>query len=155
ITGDLTIQGPENELVASRIDVSGRGFPPGQGPGAGVDCGNTSGASYGGAGGADRWAPGGGTYGLLESPRGLGSGGYDKWGGGRGCVGGGGALTVDGMVLGDGAGGVNWAGGGGGAVNIECTTLRGTGMITAQGGARGTVAMAPGAGGGRIALRCE
>ncbi len=66
ITGNLTIQGPLGKLPASRIDVTGRGFPIGQGPGAGPNQGGGStmywpqGGSYGGAGALG--SPGGTTF---------------------------------------------------------------------------------------------
>ena len=55
ITGDCTIQGASGSLVASRLDVYGKGYPAGQGPGVGANAPSpsygTSGGGHGGAGG--------------------------------------------------------------------------------------------------------
>ncbi|MCK5474021.1 MAG: hypothetical protein KAI53_01325, partial [Candidatus Aenigmarchaeota archaeon] len=156
---DLTIE--EN----AAIDVSGKGYSGGNGPGA----------------------DGGLTYGNLTDPNDLGSGGgsaaccsgsggsYGGVGGGGGCngacggptggSGGGiirlnifGTLTNNGSILANGAnggGGINSAAGGGsgGTVYLYVGTLAGNGSITSNGGNGGSAQTTAGAGGGgRIAI---
>ena len=123
-----------------------------------------NGGSYGGLGGIYSGGSVNTVYGDLMNPGEVGSGG----GAGAYCPyycssqpggnGGGlvkitaGALQVDGSIIADGGAGTattyNGGGGSGGGVNLHVSTLSGTGMIAARGGA------GPGGagGGGRIAV---
>jgi hypothetical protein len=100
-------------------------------------------SAYGGQAGAFT----GKTYGPISNVTSLGSGA---------AVAGGGAirlvvddtLTVDGALTCDGAGTAAGNGGAGGSVWIECATLQGSGVISADGSAVGTVNR--NGGGGRI-----
>ena len=172
ITTDITIQGADGALVASRIDASGRGYGGGEGPGAGGDTANNAdagGAGYGGAGGDGRaggaaGGAGGSAYGSVFEPVDLGSGGgHAHPAGGSGGAGGGairlvvaGTLTMDGDIRANGLAGTspNYRGGGGsgGSIWITCDTLAGTGLITAQGGNGAGTGQGGGGGGGRIAV---
>jgi hypothetical protein len=88
VSGNVIVQGVDGTLVGSAIRASGGGFGSLLGPGAGNDCGGTTGASHGGRG-----APadgdchlGGEVYGLYYLPTEPGSGGYTGPGGGVGAV---------------------------------------------------------------------
>lgn len=158
IDGDMTIDS------TSAIDVRGRGYPGGTGPGAGTTNGSSnSGAGHGGPGGLVPYplARGGGTYGSVMTPTTLGSGGGSPSAGySAGATGGGathlqvgGMLTLDGLLAADAA--ASAAGGGsGGSVWIVATRLTGKGSISACGGSAGSTTCASG-GGGRIALDCS
>ncbi|MFN0150483.1 MAG: hypothetical protein ACKVU1_07220 [bacterium] len=162
IAGDLTIES------GSSVSVNGRGFAPGQGPGAGVPGANQGGgggyAGRGGTGGAG--SPGGLTYGSVTAP--WSEGAFGSGGGStlRGGAGGGaihlvvgGTCTVDGVLSANGddgrtGGGAQGGGGSGGSVWLEAGTLAGAGTISANGGAGGVSggAAGGGGGGGRLAL---
>lgn len=109
--------------VGSAISADYKGYPAGQGPGAGeyLICGTYgagSGGGYGGRGGDVLCSTGGGTYGSSIAPEELGSGG------GNGGAGGGaiklvvtGTLTNDGIITANGAQGTR-GGGSGGSVYV-------------------------------------
>ena len=136
ITGNATI------AAGARIDLTGRGYAPQGGPGAGL---GQSGGGHGGRGGlgSDNYA-GGNAYGSITEPVDLGSGGgngYSTTVGGRG--GGairmdvGGTLDVQGSIVANGGTpwGFYWAGGGaGGSIYLTVGTLAGAGTISADGG---------------------
>jgi hypothetical protein len=172
-SGAVLVQGAAGPQVASRIDVSSRGFPSGQGPGmAGLTNQNGAGGSHGGQGGR---ATGTGfqlpadTYGSLTAPTTFGSGGSPSSSNGSGTAGagaGGGAIvitasgpvTIDGQVLSNGGtGSTSWyasGGGAGGSIWIAAPSIAGIGQIAADGGA-GSIAGYAGAGsggGGRVRL---
>ena len=157
---DLTIAGNLHIDATSRIDVGGRGYAAGTGPGMGYVhiTGVGSGGGYGGLGAelpgvmpGGGSLPGGSTYGSITQPTDPGSGG----GGGYGGAGGGvirlvvgGDLTVDGAIRADGAVGINSSGGGsGGSIYVIANRIAGSGTFSASGGEG-----LGGGGGGRIAL---
>ena len=160
VAGGVTIDG------TSRLDVSGKGYGPASGPGAG-SLGSGSGGGgggFGGTGGRGDQGSGGLAYGALTAPVELGSGG----GNGYNCTGGtgggsiqltvGGTLLVDGSIRAHGTGGgafYSYGGGGGsgGSIFITAGTLAGSGLITAQGGPGGG-STAGGGAGGRTAIYC-
>ncbi|HMN96054.1 MAG TPA: hypothetical protein PKC43_01530 [Phycisphaerales bacterium] len=167
VATDVLVQGAEGSLVASRLDVNGRGHPAASGPGAGITfCDRPSGGGHGGAGGdGSLGALGGNTYGDFAQPTSMGSGGGNDTCGTvtPGGAGGGvirlsiaGTLTVDGSVTANGNSfpANQAAGGAGGSLWIECGGLFGSGTISANGGA-GNVSWSGGGGGGRIAIHCE
>ncbi|MEJ5296677.1 MAG: putative Ig domain-containing protein [Armatimonadota bacterium] len=158
ITGDMTIQGADGSLVASRLDVAGGGSPSATGRGAGSNGSNYGGgAGHGGVGGSSSQVAGGVSYGSLLQPSTLGSGGgkgsSSVGGAGGGCVRlqVSGILTVEGIITADGKlGGTTGGGGSGGSVWLTVGELRGSGTISANGA---TVSSPAGSGaGGRIAL---
>jgi len=150
-----------------KIDVSGCGFGSRSGPGAGGDGPNHGcGAGHGGIGGrsADSSARGV-AYGDFEQPDTLGSGGgadsdgHNRPGGAGGGVvrlSVGNALVIDGQILADGlagsSGSENGGGGSGGSVWISADDVTGAGVISAVGGAGGSLNVGGGGSGGRIAI---
>ena len=147
--------------LGAGIDVSGRGYPSGQGPGAGTSTWNLGGAAgSGGVGGSWGGIAGGGVYGSIIEPSspGSGGGGSGYWGSAGGAGGGvvrlvvGGTLTVDGTLSANGADAPHYTSGGGsgGSIWVNAGTLAGTGAINAKGGA--SSANTGGGGGGRIGL---
>lgn len=71
----------------SRVDVTGCGYAPGNGPGAGVSGDNGGGGSHGGVGGRGQHGPASGTaYDLYDNPSTPGSGGGNYRGGSGGGV---------------------------------------------------------------------
>ncbi|HPC61397.1 MAG TPA: hypothetical protein PKX23_12105, partial [Verrucomicrobiota bacterium] len=165
VDGDLLIES------GARVDVSGRGYPAGTGPGAGKPAlyGSVGGSGggyggYGGAGGTNADTVNvGGVYGAVAAPALFGSGGgrgylsLDLGGSGGGVVRleVGHLLLVDGIIVADGAAGTNRASGGGsgGSIWLVAQTLGGAGAISANGGA-GEPGFGGGGGGGRIAISC-
>ena len=161
VQSDLTIDN------TASINADGRGYPSGEGPGAGGYRRPTggiyyygSGAGHGGNGGRGRYNLAGQegiAYGSITEPVEPGSGG------GKGGAGGGairlnvaGILTVDGSVSANGNDGNFYGGGGsGGSIYITTNTLTGSGNIAAVGGSstdEGSVGDGGGGAGGRIAL---
>ncbi|MBI4657136.1 MAG: hypothetical protein HY746_10400 [Elusimicrobia bacterium] len=132
-----------NEFImesGSMINVKGKGYARGKGPGA---TGYIGGAGYGGHGGNGYHAEGGVPYGSIVNPDELGSGGGPNPYWGPGGSGGGlavlkisGTLQLDGVIDADGIGGLAESGGGssGGAINITAGILTGSGTIHADGG---------------------
>ncbi|MBY0112945.1 MAG: hypothetical protein K2Y21_08995 [Phycisphaerales bacterium] len=139
----------------SSIDVTAKGFPSTQGPGAGANApGNggancaASGGGHGGAGGAASIATygsvaGGATYGSATAPTTFGSGGGAACGGG-GSGGGAvriqtpGRVIIDGKINANGMApptdGYPGGGGAGGSVWIQAGLLGGRGFVNAAGG---------------------
>lgn len=174
ITGDLVIQGVDGANVASRIDLTGRGFPSGTGPGTDAPTngnGQSAGGGHGGFGGRGFSEPvsalGGLGYGDAVSPTTFGSGGGPNNSNGVSLTGagaGGGALkldvggtvTLNGLITANGTDGTaSWwssGGGAGGSVWIIASDLAGSGSIVANGGAGNVTYGAGGGGGGRIRL---
>ena len=166
--------------VAGTVDVSSKGYQPGNstscgtngsgtGAGTGYGCGSygAGGAAHGGSGGASGSIAGGSVYGSITAPSTMGSGG----GGGNatGGYGGGfvkftvsGTTTITGTVKADGGNGATngsnaaAGGGAGGGIYINTSTLAGNGSITANGGNGGDSSLTTndggGGGGGRIAV---
>jgi hypothetical protein len=158
IAGGLFVEGADDALVASRIDLNAKGFAAEQGPGAGSSNGNSvvgSGASHGGFGASSSLA-GGTPYGSVYAPTLFGSGGGFSSGG----RGGGAAIIealstvqIDGLFTANGAipSGSLAGGGSGGSIFITCPAIIGEGVISADGGA--VTGMGTGAGGGgRISI---
>ncbi|CAN5840735.1 hypothetical protein BH11PLA1_BH11PLA1_23630 [soil metagenome] len=160
----LDVSGNATFEVGSGIDLSGRGYGPGEGPGAGTSGSAVStvgaGGGYGGTGRTARLNAGGMPYGLAARPMDLGSGGgfYVPSVAFAGGSGGGllelrvnGTLRVDGTVRSNGSSGDGNAGAGsGGGIYISTGSLIGAGVVEANGGTGGYQG-----GGGRVAIyRC-
>jgi hypothetical protein len=126
-----------------------------------------SGGSHGGRGEGQNYND---TYDDPLAPIYPGSGGaYGQSGTNHGGNGGGqvvvqvGVLTLDGQLNADGgdfklhaaATTSDGGGGGGGAIDLTATTLTGTGLITARGGAGGTLGNGGDGGGGRVKITVE
>lgn len=174
VTGAVSIQGASGSDVASRIDLDGRGFASGTGPGTAPPSnvnGWSAGGGHGGYGGRGFAQPsttfGGTAYGSLLEPSTFGSGGGANSPSGTGLTGAGagggalkltvqGALVVDGQIRASGTNGTpSWwssGGGAGGSIWITAPSLSGVGTISANGGAGDGVYGAGGGGGGRIAM---
>lgn len=129
------------------IDVGGKGFQAGAGPGAGAQ-GAGPGGGYGGIGGS---TGGGGTYGSETQPDDLGSGGGYNPGGGQVTLVASNALTVNGSIVADGSNANAYGSGSGGTVNVSTNVLTGNGTITAK-GPNCAGGYGGGGGGGRIAI---
>jgi Fe-S cluster assembly iron-binding protein IscA len=155
---DFTLSG--NLTVNGTINVDGKGYANGNGPGAGLinsTVENKIGGGYGGTGGGftDIY---GLTYGSAIEPIDLGSGGGARNSGG-GSGGGAAKLHVLGITAINGtisANGGNYiskygAGGSGGSIWISTNILSGSSSVTANGG-NGYPGWSGGGGGGRIAL---
>ncbi|MFZ2874115.1 MAG: hypothetical protein WAZ94_06500 [Phycisphaerales bacterium] len=154
IDGDATIG------AAGLIDVTGKGFGPAQGPGAGASgipgATNGAGGGYGGRGqNGSAGRQGGMPYGLETQPSDMGSGGGTASGGTTAGSGGGairldvaGTLTLDGTIRSNGtAGGGSSGAGSGGGVWVTAGTAQGAGIVEANGNGSGFDG-----GGGRVAL---
>ncbi len=147
--------------AGASIDATGMGNGNRSGPGHG-DYSAGDGATYGGIGGGNPYAP----YGAPTWPADWGSGGGSNIGDAiPGSSGGGivavtvrGTLLLNGSIISDGNPNANAGAGSGGSVRIACTTLSGSGLIGARGGAahhdEHPEVRAGGGGGGRIAVRC-
>ncbi|HEY9172944.1 MAG TPA: hypothetical protein VI136_11715, partial [Verrucomicrobiae bacterium] len=167
---EMTVTGNAVFEAGGGINLRGKGYPSGQGLGAGVfyssgpngvngSGGGGGHAGYGGMGAATNLSRGGDYYGSVRAPALLGSGGggNEAYPGGAG----GGALLLtvsnllhlDGLIIADGeraASGVA-GGGAGGSIRLSVGTLAGSGEVSANGG----VAHPPNGGGGaggRIAI---
>lgn len=165
-TVDLNITNNFDLQSGAVIDVTGRGYAAGQGPGRAQTSGGTKaggGASHGALGGqAGATSSAGLTYGLSGTPNTIGSGGANGTGACLGSSGGGYAkinavnFNFDGNILANGAavvGGACQSGGGGsgGGVYVIAGTLTGTtGMIAANGGSAPVGATNGGGGGGGL-----
>ena len=165
--GGIHIQVANHATIAAgaSIQLTGRGYPPRTGPGAGGSTISTgAGGGYGGPGGNGQDTFGGGTYGSVTAPTDLGSGGGEETDRANGGHGGGavhlsvgGPLVLDGSVVANGSDGGgatsddNGAGAGG-SVWIEASSLAGAGSIVANGGNGGGGSLGGGGGGGRIAV---
>ncbi len=141
------------------LALSGLGYAPEQGPGAGArDSGGWgSGGGHGGVGGYSNYQqPGGGAYDSILMPTEWGSGGGSAGGSGGGAMllQVDGILQVEGTLTADGLAAPNpqYGAGAGGSLWITVGNLSGTGSITARGGQGGVAQGGGGGGGGRIAL---
>ena len=147
----LTISNDMQVLAGGTVNVRGKGYAGGYGPGTGIS-GVTNypfsftaggGGGHAGCGGMSSLSGfGGGSYDSTTNPASLGSGGgtgstNGGAGGGLAQLFVGGTLQVDGQVLADGLNGTNRhsGGGAGGGLLISAETLAGAGSITANGGA--------------------
>ena len=154
----LTLLGGCVVQAGSRVDVSGRGYAAGAGPGAGTlnPFGYGSGAGHGGTGATPTGGgAGGGAYDSVLTPGSWGSGGGHAGGG----MGGGiirlavsGTLQLDGVIAADGVSpGYPAGAGAGGSIHVSAGNLAGSGSFSAQGGSTVNVG-GGGGGGGRIAV---
>jgi hypothetical protein len=163
---NLTVTGNVAVANGGSINANGNGYASGMGSGAGATSTGSfadgSGAGYGGNGGNSASnAIGGVCYGSVSQPASLGSGGGASYAGSGGNGGGliqivaGGNVSLDGMILANGADATNSraGGGSGGSVWISAASVSGSGGITANGGA-GEPIRGGGGGGGRIAILC-
>lgn len=166
-----------NLVVAGTINCDAKGFTGaprvaasrGRGPGGGPGSANgfNGGGGYGGNGGSSDDTTGGGTYGTANDVTQPGSGAGGSSSGASQANGGGlvkitamGPVTVNGSISANGANGggpgsTYGAGGSGGGIRIQCTTLAGSGLISANGGAYSTDLNGyrnGSGGGGRIAV---
>ncbi len=133
------------------IDVNGKGFNVGEGPGAGRD--QWDGGSHGGQGGDDGSDGIGETYGSITMPTRQGSGacsGSSGSGGGVIILDVGGILKVNGTMSADGDNSTFGGAAAGGSIYATAGRLAGDGTLSANGGNRGNAW--GGGGGGRIAL---
>jgi hypothetical protein len=157
VSGNVVVQGADGTLVASRIDVAGRGFPAASGPGAGSNSAistlGAAGGGHGGFGAKGGKIVGGMPYGSILAPRDFGSGGGSHFVNPGGTGGGAiklhvlGTLTLGGSIIADGAPGILRAGSGaGGSIWIEANQIQGAGEISAD-GANGASGWGGGAGG--------
>ncbi len=149
INGNLTLQAP------GRIDVTGRGYATGVGPGSAGLAPPRQAASYGGEGGINATfaytnqtlpCP---TYGSIKAPIRLGSGSAEGPGGGAVYITVAGQTTHNGTIVARGGPGGQGGGPSGGSIYLVTDTLVGSGTNDASGGAtinRG------GGGGGRVAV---
>jgi|GEM_PF-4910609 len=169
---ELAVAGTMSIDVASRIDVTGKGYLGSQGGSSSVGRTNgntTTGGSGGGAGGSYGgyggryyygYAAPNAVYGDPANPTEPGSGGggmiysYGKGGNGGGVVTiKAGILLLDGRITADGSSGGYVSGGGsGGGIRIDVGTLSGTGRISASGGWNSSNDEGGAGGGGRIAI---
>ncbi|HOW73530.1 MAG TPA: DUF6531 domain-containing protein [Phycisphaerae bacterium] len=170
IAGDVLVQGAEGDLVASRIDVDGKGYGPSSGPGKGGDGTTypvlwTGGGGHGGMGSGSISVSGGLAYDSVLAPVEFGSGGGSSAYCQNGCSGGGairltvaGTFTLDGSLTARGMSALvtsTYCGGGaGGSIYLTAGVLSGTGVIAVDGGNAGSAA-GGGGGGGRIAIYCD
>jgi|GEM_PF-5357053 len=160
----------DNLLIdsGSAITADGKGYPPGQGPGAGQErspyrdgC-TVGGGGYGGNGTVyyGYFKPSGPTYGSSVSPEDFGSGsglGGEGNGGGAIVLQVRNSLTNNGVISADGDLHQQcdvYAGGSGGSVHILTNHIQGSGLISANGlgGKWGYKLYTGSGGGGRIAV---
>ena len=148
--GDFTLG------AAAKIDVVGKGYAAGQGPGCNVNGGSHggAGASHGGAGVIQsssyyKERNIGPCYGSAKTPVTIGSGGGGARGGGAVRLAVGGKLDVRGPITAKGADTTTWYAGSGGSIYLSAAKIVGAGPLCAAGGAATNDS---GGGGGRIAL---
>jgi len=143
INGNLTVQ------AGGEVNVDGKGYADGEGPGEGA-WSPRRGGSYGGSAG-----DGGVTYGSILAPEDLGSGGSGNAGPGGGAVilVVSGTTTVDGAITARSAPNSSNGPGSGGSIYLTTATLGGSGVLDASGRqSAGGGGGSTGVGGGRIAV---
>jgi hypothetical protein len=146
---DLTVKGDLDIQAGGQVNVDGRGYQDGQGPGKAATYASTGG-SHGGAGGI-RYATtctNGPTYGSITAPTTLGSGGGygGAFGGGAARLNVTGRTTVNGVISANANN--QMMSGAGGSVFLTTGTLDGSGIIRAS-SPKGGWALG---GGGRVAV---
>jgi RHS repeat-associated protein len=165
---NLTVLNDANIASGGSISVDGKGYGPASGPGAGESKFQAGGAGYGGEGGNNSGAWGQ-TYGSIVEPIDLGSGGGSDEHGATGGAGGGlirlnvnRTLQIDGVLTVKGNKGKYYSfynrsggGGAGGSVYIVAGSIKGSGLIAADGGDSGLSGLGGGGGGGRITIYYE
>ncbi len=134
----ITIGGNFSLGTGAVVDVTGKGYAAGKGPGVGT------GGSYGGVG----FQLAGTCYGSVVAPTNLGSGGSLGSGGGAVRLSVGGMARVDGRIVADGGAQASDRVGSGGSIWITAGSLVGGGTIRANGGA----SLFQAGGGGRVSL---
>jgi len=139
---NLTVNGALTVQAGGRVDVTGKGYAVGNGPGCSSSNWADS-ASYGGF-------ASGPCYGSIVAPTNLGSGAFRN----TSAAGGGvilltvsGMISNEGLICADGGASSSYASSGsGGSIGLTAGTLSGGGIIRANGGLSGA------GGGGRVAL---
>lgn len=146
---DMTVNNNLTIDSGGAIDVSGKGYPAGAGPGAGLN--SYYGGSYGGKGGMSLSGISASTYGSATEPVELGSGGNAGPGGGAVKILVWGTLTLNGVIRADGPF-VGHGNGSGGSVYIKTPSFTGnsSGRISVKGGSN--AGYYGSGGGGRIAV---
>jgi hypothetical protein len=159
----LQVNGPATIDAGGAITLDGAGYGPAQGFGGGFTSSlPAGGGGHGGYGGSNPTTGSAGSpYDYITAPATAGSGGgngstsgglppYGGAGGGALMLSVIGPLTVNGRISVEGRDGeANSGGGAGGALNVTCSQLFGSGIISANGGAGNN---AGGGAGGRIAI---
>ncbi len=136
LSGDLTVK------AGGAIDLLGKGYYKGMGPGG--MSGDYHAGSYGGRG-----YGGGPCYGSILNPDHLGSGGGANPGGGKARLTVAGTTTVEiGAKIS--ANGLDYNAGSGGTIHLTTDTLAGAGIIEANGGSANNPRVS--GGGGRVAV---
>ena len=151
----MTVRGNFTVGSGGSVNVVGKGYQGGSGPGASTSGGN-SGGTHGGMGGyCYGGTPSANVYGSVTAPETLGSGGaasLNDRGGGAVRIQVGNCSLINGVISANGgAVSSSYGPGAGGSVWLTTGTLEGTGLIQADGGT-GYDART-GAGGGRIAVK--
>jgi len=151
----MTVQGNFTLQNGGGVNVVGKGYRGGSGPGVSMSGGN-SGGTHGGMGGyCYGGTPSANVYGSVTAPETLGSGGaasMDNRGGGAVRLWVGNRAVINGLISANGGAVISSYGpGAGGSVWLTTGTLEGNGLIQADGGT-GYDART-GAGGGRIAVK--
>ena len=146
---ELAVYGDVGVDEGGIVNVLGKGYAVGRGPGSDGGGQGRAGASHGGRGVpyAGRTPPP--TYGSFIAPTNLGSGGGYSAGGGAIIIAARGTIRLDGLLIADGAEATHYQGTGG-SVFLTAGAIRGIGKITANGGDMTQSEAA--AGGGRISL---
>lgn len=144
VNNDMTIE------PSGAVNISGRGFISGNGPGT-VQSGQ-GGGSYGGKGISYSGGVTGDTYGSDTWPVDLGSGGSDGYGGGALKLTVWGILKIDGQIVSEGSYPVGNMAGSGGSILILAPNFTGStsGKISVKGSAPSGGGV--GGGGGRMAI---
>jgi hypothetical protein len=145
----FTVGGNLEVAASAAVDVEGKGYAAGKGPGAGVA--NLTGGTHGGEGYRNTNA----CYGSVWEPTTLGSGGggsAGRAGGGAVYIAVGGTATVNGVISAnaDTTSGNYYYGGAGGSVFLHAGTVAGSGTLRANGS--GDAYESCGGGGGHVAL---
>lgn len=163
----LTVSNDLQVELGGAIDVTGKGYGGGYGPGAGSSLSVISpyfftagsGGGYGGNGGSSSTtAAGGAGYGSFDAAadRGSGGGAGNSFGGnGGGAINllAGRMIRIDGQIRANGSNGLSphSGGGAGGGIGLSATLFTGAGLVLANGGA-GEPFDGGGGGGGRIVV---
>jgi RHS repeat-associated protein len=155
INGAWVGSGATMRAVNIQVDATGKISADGQGYGAGMGPGSTTGTVYSGGsfGGKGSGTAAGATYGSAQTPTDPGSGGgqyYSSVSNGGGVIRliVSGTLTNNGVISANGSGSGNNSGASGGSVWVTTGTLAGSGIFTAN-GYDGTYSKG---GGGRVAV---
>ncbi|NLE67538.1 MAG: hypothetical protein GX608_08975, partial [Lentisphaerae bacterium] len=146
---DLVVHGDVGVEEGGSVNVLGKGYAVGKGPGTAGGGQGVAGASYGGRGAYYSSDTPGNCYGSFFAPTNLGSGGGYSAGGGAIIIAASGTICIDGLFIADGAQAQHYQGSGG-SVFLTAGALAGLGRISANGG--DMTGSAAAAGGGRVSL---